>query len=294
MAEPALPGVIRIPVPPSDREIRRPLAQRRPVLIEGGMKSWPAFSRWTLDYLIERAGDCEVQIRDYTENVGVPRHLWKQYCAFEKTTLGTYLEKIRAGTAKSIYLAQVNVPKDLKPLLADIEKPSFLNYSTLDPVIWIGPGGHVEPLHFDTLHSVIGEVVGNKRVLLFSPKSYFALYPFPWWSPIGSSFSRVDVDHPDPALFPHAADAHSIECTLEAGDVLFIPAGWWHQVYCVDTHAVSVTYFCERRSDELLADLKDPWVAHFEAVRFMRARLATAKSIGERRVAAAKKLFGAA
>ena len=293
MAEPAPQGVIRIPVPPSEREMRRPLAQRRPVLIEGGMKSWPAFSRWTLDYLIERAGSCEVSIRNYTENVGVPRHLWKRYCEMQKTTFGAYLEKIRAGTAKSIYLAQINIPKELKPLLADIEKPRFLNYASLDPVIWIGPGGHVEPLHFDTAHSVIGEVVGRKRVLLFSPKNYFALYPFPVWSPIGSTFSRVDVDNPDLALFPRAAERHAIECTLEAGDVLFIPAGWWHQVYCLDTHAVSVTYFCERRSTELFADLKDPWCSHFEATNFVRGKLATARSIRDRRVAAARRMFGA-
>jgi hypothetical protein len=293
MTEPALQGVIRIPVPPSDREMRRPLAQRRPVLIEGGMKSWPAFTRWTLDHLIERAGACEVSVRNYTENVGVPRHLWKQYCVFEKMTFAAYLEKIRAGTAKSIYLAQVNIPKDLKPLLADIEKPAFLNYTTLDPVIWIGPGGHVEPLHFDTAHSVIGEVVGRKRVKLFPPTSYFALYPFPWWSPIGSSFSRVDVDNPDLSLFPRVTAARSIECTLEAGDVLFIPAGWWHQVYCLETHAVSVTYFAERRTDELLADLKDPWCSHFEAAKYMRGKWSIAKGIGERRMAAARKLVGA-
>jgi hypothetical protein len=33
MAEPAPQGVIRIPVPPSERALRRGLAQRRPVLI---------------------------------------------------------------------------------------------------------------------------------------------------------------------------------------------------------------------------------------------------------------------
>ncbi len=293
MTEPAPQGVIRVPVPPSYREMRRPLAQRRPVLIAGGMRSWPAFSRWTLDYLIERAGDCEVVVRNYTENVGVPRHLWQRYCIHEKMTFGAYLEKIRAGTAKSIYLAQVNIPKDLEPLLADIEKPAFLNYSSLDPVLWLGPGGHVEPLHFDTAHSVIGEVVGRKRVKLFAPTSYFALYPFPWWSPIGSTFSRVDVDNPDLALFPRAAGATSIECTLEAGDVLFIPAGWWHQVYCLDDHAVSVTYFCERRTAELFDDLKDPWCGHFETVKYLRSKWATAKSIGERRMAAARRLVGA-
>jgi hypothetical protein len=256
------------------------------------MKSWPAFSRWTLDYLIEHAGACEVQVRNYTENVGVPRHLWKRYCTYDKMTFGAYLEKIKAGTAKSIYLAQVNIQKDLKPLVADIEKPWFLNYFSLDPVIWIGPGGHVEPLHFDTAHSVIGEVVGRKRVVMFAPEHYFALYPFPWWSPIGNSFSRADIDKPDLELFPRLAEVKSIECVLEAGDVLFIPAGFWHQVYCLDTHAVSVTHFCERRNDELFSSFKEPWSRHFESARWMRNKWTKVTGIAARRIPGAGRVLG--
>jgi Cupin-like domain len=285
MADQALPDIIRIPVPASELQFRRPLAAGRPIHVPGAMKGrWPALDRWSPEYLTEKVGSIEVQVRNYGENVGVPKHKWKQYCRFDKMTMGEYFRKVAAGEAKHIYLAQVNITKELKALLPDIEKPPFLNFFSLDPVIWIGPGGHVEPLHFDTSHSVIGEVIGKKRVVMYSPEHYRALYPFPFWSPIGVTFSQLDIDHPDLALFPRFKGARAVECTIEAGDILFIPAGWWHQVYCLDHPCISVTHFCERRSDEVFKSFKQSWVRDVESKRWMKINYLRLKAIAARRL----------
>jgi hypothetical protein len=285
MADEALPDIIRIQVPASELQFRRPLAAGRPIHIPGAMKGrWGALDRWTTAYLTEKVGAAEMTVRNYTENVGVPRHKWKRYCAWDKMTMGEYLRRLDAGEAKNIYLAQVSIPKELRALMPDIEKPPFLNFHSLDPVIWIGPGGHVEPLHFDTAHSVIGEVVGRKRVVMFSPEHYYALYPFPFWAPINVSFSQLDIDHPDLALFPRFKEARAVECTLEAGDILFIPAGWWHQVYCLDHPCISVTHFCELRNHDYVGGFKQSWVRDIESKRWMKARYNRLKGIAARRL----------
>ena len=40
----------------------------------------------------------------------------------------------------------------------------------------------------------------------------------------------VDIDHPDTEQFPLFASAERYEADLEPGDVLFIPALWFHNM----------------------------------------------------------------
>ena len=42
--------------------------------------------------------------------------------------------------------------------------------------------------------------------------------------------SPVDIEYPDLARFPRFSEARRVECELGAGDVLFMPAFWWHEV----------------------------------------------------------------
>ncbi len=43
------------------------------------------------------------------------------------------------------------------------------------------------------------------------------------------------------ALYPLAAEARTLEVDLEAGQLLFIPVAWWHQVTSLD-FSVTLTY----------------------------------------------------
>lgn len=42
--------------------------------------------------------------------------------------------------------------------------------------------------------------------------------------------SPVDLVKPDLEKFPNYSKANRLECTLRAGDALFMPAFWWHEV----------------------------------------------------------------
>ena len=42
--------------------------------------------------------------------------------------------------------------------------------------------------------------------------------------------SPVDIESPDLQQFPQFSEAGRLECKLGPGDVLFMPAFWWHEV----------------------------------------------------------------
>jgi len=54
----------------------------------------------------------------------------------------------------------------------------------------------------------------------------------------------VDCEAPDYQRFPLFKQATIIDLTLEAGEVLFMPVGWWHQVRTLEISTmVSFTNF---------------------------------------------------
>uniref|UniRef100_A0A8D0G9N7 tRNA-yW synthesizing protein 5 n=1 Tax=Sphenodon punctatus TaxID=8508 RepID=A0A8D0G9N7_SPHPU len=68
------------------------------------------------------------------------------------------------------------------------------------------------------------QVTGKKRVALYSPRDAPYLYLS------GTKSEVLNVDNPDLDKYPLFVKARCYECNLEAGDVLFIPALWFHNV----------------------------------------------------------------
>ena len=42
--------------------------------------------------------------------------------------------------------------------------------------------------------------------------------------------SPVDILKPDYQRFPKFKEARALNCTIDEGDVLFMPSFWWHEV----------------------------------------------------------------
>lgn len=99
--------------------------------------------------------------------------------------------------------------------------------------------------HYDVLDNVLLQVVGTKRVILFPPHMYEALYMQ------GSSSPINDVDTPDLQHYPRFLEAmlHGVACDLQPGDVLFIPNHWIHRVEA-STACISINLFYDRLQKE--------------------------------------------
>ena len=121
--------------------------------------------------------------------------------------------------------------------------------------------------HYDVMDNILVEMVGRKRVVLFPPHQRNNMYLPTNYPPHvdsndksaaaalnayknsaagSSSSSRVEnIDTLDCARFPRFAEAirHGIEVFLEPGDILFIPALWFHHISCPEQSCISVNLF---------------------------------------------------
>ncbi|XP_068688938.1 tRNA wybutosine-synthesizing protein 5-like [Montipora foliosa] len=78
--------------------------------------------------------------------------------------------------------------------------------------------------HYDIMDNLLIQVTGKKRVVLFSPRDATKLYLN------GDKSEVLDIDNPDLSKYPKFIEAVPYECFMEPGDVLFIPALWFHNV----------------------------------------------------------------
>jgi hypothetical protein len=99
--------------------------------------------------------------------------------------------------------------------------------------LWFGSGGSRINTHYDDWENFYFVLMGSKRFQLFPPEQACNLYPAPREGGIGGvSGSLVDAWNPDAQAFPLYAEAqaHSLRYSLAAGDMLYLPARWWHNV----------------------------------------------------------------
>lgn len=108
--------------------------------------------------------------------------------------------------------------------------------------VWIGPGGTYTPLHRDPYENMFAQVVGRKRVHLFAPTLAPYLYinkggPQKNTSAIASEQELLVPSQDRPLLSAALASEDAFVAELSAGDVLYIPQGWYHCVQSLSTSA---------------------------------------------------------
>ncbi|KAL2612998.1 hypothetical protein R1flu_024690 [Riccia fluitans] len=138
-----------------------------------------------------------------------------------------------------LYLAQVPIynreqegETALSPLMQDISTPLVLDGIEVWNInLWMSMKSSRSSTHYDPYHNVLCVVAGEKRVMLWSPSAAPYLYPLPVYGE-ASNHSGVDMIAPDYDIHPRFRMAlqKAKIVTLQPGDALFIPEGWYHQV----------------------------------------------------------------
>jgi hypothetical protein len=232
-----------------------------PVVITGLLKpEWD----WNLEYLYEMLGTQEFVLRFYgQERYQQDKREWTSIgsgVAPQSKPFQEYARLLRTHEAhrQDIYMAKCpihNTPladtEAIHTLKQQLEKLGFSKAAS--PLnLWVGPGGHMECLHYDPTDGTLVQLHGAKRVILFPPSQTANLYPYPFHVhlrhglKLRSWFSRVYPDRPDFQSFPRLREAlqHKYEFVLNPGEVLYIPAGWWHEVVALgDEMVCSVNRF---------------------------------------------------
>ncbi|MBP2617252.1 cupin-like domain-containing protein [Chryseobacterium jejuense] len=206
------------------------LKPRRPVVIKNMAKKWPAYQKWTMEYMKEVVGDVEVPLYDSSKaDPSAPINASAAQMKF-----GDYIDLIqREPTDLRIFL--FDPIKYAPKLLEDYISPKELMGGFLDkyPNMFFGGKGSVTFLHFDIdmAHIFHTHFNGRKHILLFDYKWKERLYQIPYAT---YALEDYDIENPDFTKFPALDGVEGIECFLEHGDTLFMPTGWWHWMKYLD------------------------------------------------------------
>ncbi|AFY79880.1 cupin-like domain-containing protein [Oscillatoria acuminata] len=232
--------IARIPHVSGAEFLERYYIGNKPVIFTDLMEKWPALYQWTPEYLKENYGHVTVGAQ-FNRNSN-PAYEKQRRKHQKMLPLGEFVDIIRqGGETNDYYMGSYNgnlCRKPLQGLFNDIQL--FPEYLTATPepnrtVLWFGPAGAITPLHFDALNSFLCQVYGRKQVRLISPNHKHLLGNY------GKYFSDIDLDHLDYERYPQLKEVDIIEVVLEAGEVLFLPVGWWHQVKSLDV-SISISF----------------------------------------------------
>jgi cupin-like protein len=197
-----------------------------PVIVTDGFDHWAARTRWSLSFFREHYGSRLVEVD------GVSYSLSELIDRVERSTPAApapYLHNLLIeGWAPELLADILPLPHHTRPNWLDSwffpERPSLTSLE-----LYIGGAGAVFPvLHYDNLHThaFLMQICGSKEYIVYSPDQSAFMYP---QEGSGSNKSSVnDPEHADLTRFPLFSRARPSRCVLRAGEMLFVPAGWWH------------------------------------------------------------------
>ena len=106
-------------------------------------------------------------------------------------------------------------------------------------MLFTGGQTSITHMHFDIdmSHIIHTQFMGRKKVLLFPHQEQHKLYRKPFEVLSLADFSNYHENKglPDYEKFPALKFAEGYEVTLEHGDTLFMPAGYWHHMEYLDS-----------------------------------------------------------
>jgi hypothetical protein len=206
------------------------LDARRPLVIKGLTKTWPAREKWTPEYLKQVVGKQVVPL--YNNAKADPRKPINSSAA--EMPFDEYMDLIMSQPTE-LRIFFFNIFKHAPQLLQDVILPKDLMGGFLEsmPAMFFGGSNSVTFLHYDIdlphiFHTHFG---GRKHIILFENKWKERLYCIP-----NATYALEDYDvaNPDIKKFPALDGVEGIEVFLEHGDTLFMPTGYWHWMKYVE------------------------------------------------------------
>ena len=258
------------PAPTTREELRAIRDSGRPIVMRRLIADWPAVTR------AKEGGDAIVRyildggVTRQVTAIGAAPHAEGRFFYNADLTglnfirgqgrLETFLRDLLGASSAANPPAMAVQSETISGLLPGFYRDNRLDLlPEVEPRIWIGNRIRVAP-HFDTKENVACCVAGRRRFTLFAPEQTANLYPGPFEiTPAGAPISMVDPANPDLATYPRFATAleNAVQATLEPGDAIYIPYGWWHGVASLDPVSILVNYWWTEGQPEGIGDPYD-------------------------------------
>ncbi|KAI0092650.1 Clavaminate synthase-like protein [Irpex rosettiformis] len=267
---------------PSALEFSQLIRTARPVLIKD-CPAPKAFARWTDEYLAKSCGDSPISVavtpngRADAITQNEDGRLYFAEPLVEQMTMKGFLAKLASVDSEVLYLqsqdgnlfsSNRNIPSEFHKILSDV--PEHLPFCTeaLDNMpdavnLWIGSSKSVTSIHSDPYENIYSVIRGSKTFTVFPPTEGWCMeervYPHATYLRVGDDSELILVPSEEPPVRwssitdptdPKAisSSAHPITITVQAGQSLYLPAGWWHYVRQTEmTIAVNYWYDMESR-----------------------------------------------
>ncbi len=217
----------------------------RPVVIRGLVGDWPvvraAYSspRALKDYLsqFDRGGPVDAFYGDpaiagkYYYNPGLEGFNFERRSLKFLDAVEAVVEAVDRPGAKSVYVGSVPASDYLPGFAAG--NPMPLLGSGTGPRIWLGTASNVSS-HYDALDNLACVIAGRRRFTLYAPQLIGKLYVGPIdntmaGQPVSLAASAPPGAAKDFPLFEEIRD-QALQAELQAGDALYLPKLWWHQI----------------------------------------------------------------
>lgn len=219
------------------------LSKLKPVVIKRGIKNMPAIEQWNIEYLQKKIGH---------KKINLDRHHDAQF----EWSMEEYFQQIMDADYQGPkrYLTQANIVKLFPELLSDLQPypeyglpdwkcnsilPKNMFYDNYQMELLMGKAGTGFFLHYDRgfINAFVGQVYGEKDVVLIPPEDTKYLYVYE----DEVSKSKVDIWNLDEDKYPDVRKARPAFYTLKPGDLVYIPANWWHTTRN-KTNSIGVTF----------------------------------------------------
>jgi hypothetical protein len=231
------------PLPPSDKSPVEHLRRRTPAVFRGMAAHWPAVSTWTLPYIASLDPSLPVRlVRGNRENTPT---------AFTWSELGTYLHHLSEPPRTDgdlLYLKEFDLLRQFPALRDDLKDIPFLPRGAVTSnSVWIGPARARTGLHQDLLDNCAVQIAGTKRFLLARPGTVERAGALSTKYDTWARLSRVGIEELAADRGAGTGDEDFFFVELEPGDVLYVPAHWWHEVVNLDASILLSGFFGSRR-----------------------------------------------
>lgn len=234
MTDPAATaGSPMIPRVTSREFIEKFFSRKIPAIVTDATDDWGMSGRWSPEYLTSLIGSKMVSVSlsatgrfDYDPSgKGTSEHYSE-----ERMTFAEAARQVMEGAGgRQLYVMQQSIPRQFPELMKDIRVPRWVpNVEHTSINLWFGRNS-VTPLHYDATNNFFAQQFGEKHFTIFAPGDSPNVYPLPIDSKM-AHLSAVNVERPDLGAHPNYAMARPIRFTVKAGELLYLPAFWWHQV----------------------------------------------------------------
>lgn len=180
----------------------------------------PAFTKWTDDYFISLEEPIDHAVSVETMKKENRSQAVKQM---------PFVEFVKQYNSTGIYMVNPVPPfigNDVV-LPCPLQCRDIAEKSLVENVMWFSSGGTKSVVHTDSVDNINCLYRGEKTFIMVDPTKYGDKVDLD--HPEGS-YSGVDVDSVDYTKYPGLAEIEFYHVNLTAGDCLYIPYKWIHQV----------------------------------------------------------------